>query len=161
LSDLKICRSLFAAAKLSPLPAASSYTALHLVLSYWRHLLPRSRQSRAIDTCRPMASKGKGKAPAALPTETHWLMKAEPESRMEKGKDVAFSVDIFEQVRLPCCLGRVIASVARLAPLNGTACVLWGLKLWCRGRCQVRNPQAKNFMKHAMKIGHKVLFYHS
>lgn len=28
----------------------------------------------------------------------YWLMKAEPESRIEKGKDVKFSVDDFEAV---------------------------------------------------------------
>ena len=28
----------------------------------------------------------------------HWLLKAEPESRLVKGVDVAFSVDLFEKV---------------------------------------------------------------
>ncbi|KAL9941093.1 hypothetical protein V8E36_000581 [Tilletia maclaganii] len=37
-------------------------------------------------------------APTASP-RGHWLMKAEPDSRMEKGIDVAFSVDHFEKVK--------------------------------------------------------------
>ncbi|KEP55516.1 EVE domain protein [Rhizoctonia solani 123E] len=60
----------------------------------------------------------------------YWLMKAEPDSRIVKGKDVKFSVDDFE------------------------AC---GTTSW-EG---VRNHEAKNIMRDQMKIGDKVLFYHS
>ncbi|KAJ1309133.1 hypothetical protein OPQ81_004809 [Rhizoctonia solani] len=60
----------------------------------------------------------------------YWLMKAEPDSRIVKGKDVKFSVDDFE------------------------AC---GTTAW-EG---VRNHEAKNIMRDQMKVGDKVLFYHS
>ncbi|CDO73841.1 hypothetical protein BN946_scf185015.g170 [Trametes cinnabarina] len=59
----------------------------------------------------------------------HWLMKAEPDSRIVKGKDVKFSVDDFESVKT--------------TPWEG-----------------VRNAEARNLMKE-MKVGDKVLFYHS
>ncbi|KAI0307225.1 PUA-like domain-containing protein [Multifurca ochricompacta] len=58
-----------------------------------------------------------------------WLMKAEPNSRIVKGKDVKFSVEDFEAV---------------------------GITSW-EG---VRNPEARNLMK-GMRVGDKVLFYHS
>ncbi|KAI0355407.1 DUF55-domain-containing protein, partial [Trametes cingulata] len=58
-----------------------------------------------------------------------WLMKAEPDSRIVKGKDVKFSVDDFESVKT--------------TPWEG-----------------VRNAEARNLMKE-MKVGDKVLFYHS
>ncbi|KII94592.1 hypothetical protein PLICRDRAFT_33393 [Plicaturopsis crispa FD-325 SS-3] len=59
----------------------------------------------------------------------YWLMKAEPDSRIVKGKDVKFSVDDFESAKTTSWEG-------------------------------VRNHEAKNLMK-SMKIGDKVLFYHS
>lgn len=59
-----------------------------------------------------------------------WLMKAEPDTRMVKGKDVAFSVDHFEAM---------------------------GTSHWDG----VRNALAKKYMKEGMKLGDKVLFYHS
>ncbi|KAI0774739.1 DUF55-domain-containing protein [Trametes elegans] len=59
----------------------------------------------------------------------HWLMKAEPDTRIVKGKDVKFSVDDFESVKT--------------TPWEG-----------------VRNAEARNLMKE-MKVGDKVLFYHS
>ncbi|KAB8336863.1 hypothetical protein FH972_021171 [Carpinus fangiana] len=61
---------------------------------------------------------------------SHWLMKAEPDTRLEKGKDVAFSIAHFE--------------ACKITPWDG-----------------VRNPEAKTIMKEKMKIGDKVLFYHS
>ncbi|WWD20834.1 hypothetical protein CI109_105311 [Kwoniella shandongensis] len=59
-----------------------------------------------------------------------WLMKAEPDSRVVKGKDVKFSVDDFEKL---------------------------GVSQWDG----VRNHEAKKIMKEKMKLGDKVLFYHS
>ncbi|EAL22266.1 hypothetical protein CNBC4040 [Cryptococcus deneoformans B-3501A] len=59
-----------------------------------------------------------------------WLMKAEPDSRIVKGKDVKFSVDDFERVGV--------------SPWDG-----------------VRNHEAKKIMREKMKLGDKVLFYHS
>jgi len=61
--------------------------------------------------------------------QKYWLMKAEPDSRVVKGKDVKFSVDDFESVKT--------------TPWEG-----------------VRNAEARNIMKE-MKVGDKVLFYHS
>ncbi|KAH7343313.1 EVE domain-containing protein [Rhizoctonia solani] len=60
----------------------------------------------------------------------YWLMKAEPDTRIVKGKDVKFSVDDFE------------------------VCVTTAWE-------GVRNHEAKNIMRDQMKIGDKVLFYHS
>ncbi|TDL29958.1 DUF55-domain-containing protein [Rickenella mellea] len=60
---------------------------------------------------------------------SYWLMKAEPDSRVVKGKDVKFSVDDFEAAKTTAWEG-------------------------------VRSHEAKNLMK-SMKIGDKVLFYHS
>ncbi|WVQ95335.1 hypothetical protein IAU59_002431 [Kwoniella sp. CBS 9459] len=59
-----------------------------------------------------------------------WLMKAEPDSRIVKGKDVKFSVDDFEEMGT--------------SPWDG-----------------VRNHEAKKIMKEKMKVGDRVLFYHS
>ncbi|EJD36946.1 DUF55-domain-containing protein [Auricularia subglabra TFB-10046 SS5] len=57
-------------------------------------------------------------------------MKAEPDSRVVKGKDVKFSVDDFEKA---------------------------GTTAW-EG---VRSYEARNIMRDKMKVGDKVLFYHS
>ncbi|KAL4224832.1 Thymocyte nuclear protein 1 [Mactra antiquata] len=62
----------------------------------------------------------------------HWLMKSEPDSRLEKGIDVKFGIE-----DLKTCPDQ-------------TAC--WD---------GVRNYQARNFMRDQMKLGHKVFFYHS
>ncbi|KAF8497343.1 PUA-like domain-containing protein [Gautieria morchelliformis] len=58
-----------------------------------------------------------------------YLMKAEPDSRIVKGKDVKFSVDDFESAQNTAWEG-------------------------------VRNYEARNIMQ-GMKVGDKVLFYHS
>ncbi len=62
---------------------------------------------------------------------SHWLIKSEPETRIEKGVDVKFSLDDL-----------------RTEP-DGTAC--WD---------GVRNYQARNNM-NAMRVGHEAFFYHS
>ncbi|RIA97052.1 PUA-like domain-containing protein [Glomus cerebriforme] len=62
----------------------------------------------------------------------YWLMKAEPDSRIVKGKDVKFSI-------------------------NDLADMPDGVSQWDG----VRNYEARNIMKDKMKIGDKVLFYHS
>lgn len=67
---------------------------------------------------------------ADLETPTHWLMKAEPDTRFERGIDVKFSVEDFERV---------------------------GITHWDG----VRNGEARNIMRDKMKVGQKVLFYHS
>ncbi|XP_039214320.1 thymocyte nuclear protein 1 isoform X2 [Crotalus tigris] len=62
---------------------------------------------------------------------THWLMKSEPESRLEKGVDVKFGIEDLK------------------AQPNQTAC--WD---------GVRNYQARNFLRD-MKVGEEAFFYHS
>lgn len=64
-------------------------------------------------------------------THTHWLMKSEPESRIENGVDVKFGIEDLKA--LP----------------NRTGC--WD---------GVRNYQARNFMRD-MKVGQQAFFYHS
>ncbi|CAO3683218.1 unnamed protein product [Umbelopsis vinacea] len=61
-----------------------------------------------------------------------WLMKAEPDTRIVKDKDVKFSIDDLK------------------AMPNSTS--QWD---------GVRNFEARNIMRDSMKIGHQVLFYHS
>ncbi|KAI4881735.1 hypothetical protein NFI96_010004 [Prochilodus magdalenae] len=68
---------------------------------------------------------------SAVTTYCHWLMKSEPESRIEKGVDVKFGIEDLKA--LP----------------NQTSC--WD---------GVRNYQARNFMRN-MKVGHQAFFYHS
>ncbi|XP_051717572.1 thymocyte nuclear protein 1 [Ctenopharyngodon idella] len=62
---------------------------------------------------------------------SHWLMKSEPESRIENGVDVKFGIEDLKA--LP----------------NQTGC--WD---------GVRNYQARNFMRD-MKVGQQAFFYHS
>ncbi|NWS43765.1 THYN1 protein, partial [Probosciger aterrimus] len=64
-------------------------------------------------------------------TYCHWLLKSEPESRLEKGVDVKFSIDDLK------------------AQPNQTT--FWD---------GVRNYQARNFLR-AMKLGQQAFFYHS
>jgi hypothetical protein len=71
------------------------------------------------------------KASAVAPIWTHWLMKSEPESRIEKGIDMKFS---FADLK---------------AMPNSTSC--WD---------GVRNYQARNFMRD-MRAGQLAFFYHS
>ncbi|GAB5587240.1 hypothetical protein Unana1_02140 [Umbelopsis nana] len=61
-----------------------------------------------------------------------WLMKAEPDSRIVKDKDVKFSIDDLK------------------AMPNSTS--QWD---------GVRSFEARNIMRDRMKVGHQVLFYHS
>ncbi|XP_027435239.2 thymocyte nuclear protein 1 isoform X5 [Zalophus californianus] len=62
---------------------------------------------------------------------SYWLMKSEPESRLEKGVDVKFSIEDLK------------------AQPKQTAC--WD---------GVRNYQARNFLR-AMQLGQEAFFYHS
>eukprot|EP00794_Sanderia_malayensis_P004595 gene4595-5198_t len=62
----------------------------------------------------------------------YWLMKAEPESRIENGVDVKFGIDDLMQEPM------------QTAHWDG-----------------VRNYQARNFMRDQMKIGQQAFFYHS
>lgn len=73
----------------------------------------------------------KGSLPVDKPTYSCWLMKSEPESRMEKGVDVKFGLEDLKKEP------------------NQTA--YWD---------GVRNYAARNHMV-SMKLGQKAFFYHS
>eukprot|EP00092_Neocalanus_flemingeri_P062886 GFUD01075963.1.p1 GENE.GFUD01075963.1~~GFUD01075963.1.p1 ORF type:complete len:162 (+),score=43.33 GFUD01075963.1:51-536(+) len=87
----------------------------------------------------PKARKRKALEQVAAPSEnvatttenTHWLIKSEPETRMENGIDMRFSFDDLK------------------AETDSTAC--WD---------GVRNYSARNNMR-AMKVGQQAFFYHS
>ncbi|KAJ2962002.1 hypothetical protein NQZ79_g2753 [Umbelopsis isabellina] len=72
---------------------------------------------------------------------THWLMKAEPDSRIVKDKDVKFSIDDLKDMPNSLIVGIIAFSTSQ-----------WD---------GVRNFEARNIMRDRMKIGNKVLFYHS
>jgi predicted RNA-binding protein with PUA-like domain len=67
----------------------------------------------------------------AVPEFRHWLMKSEPDSRMEKGVEMKFSFNDLKE------------SDGSRACWDG-----------------VRNYQARNFMRN-MKVGDRAFFYHS
>ncbi|KAJ1921044.1 hypothetical protein H4219_000902 [Mycoemilia scoparia] len=71
-------------------------------------------------------------------SKSFWLMKAEPESRIVKGKDVKFRQNIKY-------------SIDDLADMENQTSPWDG----------VRNYEARNIMRDRMKIGDEVLFYHS
>jgi len=95
-------------------------------------------KKRKVDEEVENTDKGKKGKTAAEPTVktpddkfTHWLIKSEPETRIEKGVDMRFSFEDLKQEE------------------NSTAC--WD---------GVRNYQARNFMR-MMKVGEQAFFYHS
>ncbi|CAN8003563.1 unnamed protein product [Ixodes pacificus] len=76
---------------------------------------------------------GPTKKPRPAESEiNHWLIKSEPESRIEDGVEMRFSID--DLIACP----------------ESTSC--WD---------GVRNYQARNFMRDGMKKGHQCFFYHS
>ncbi|CAL8334884.1 unnamed protein product [Boreogadus saida] len=77
------------------------------------------------------SDKKKKSVPTSIPLFSHWLMKSEPETRLEYGVDVKFGIEDLKA--LP----------------NKTGC--WD---------GVRNYQARNFMRD-MREGHVAFFYHS
>ncbi|UZJ57007.1 hypothetical protein CBS101457_006327 [Exobasidium rhododendri] len=79
-----------------------------------------------------MTPKRKATVPTSISGRHCWLMKAEPDSRIVKGQDVAFSVDIFH------------ACPEHTSAWDG-----------------VRNAEANKMMRSEMKGGDDVLFYHS
>ncbi|XP_017566554.1 thymocyte nuclear protein 1 [Pygocentrus nattereri] len=90
---------------------------------------PRKRK-RAVPTEKPQDQNLKSVRSSGT-TYSHWLMKSEPESRIENGVDVKFGIEDLKA--LP----------------NQTSC--WD---------GVRNYQARNFMRD-MKVGQQAFFYHS
>ncbi|XP_054988070.1 thymocyte nuclear protein 1 isoform X2 [Sorex araneus] len=95
----------------------------------------RVRTARAGEAAAQRRSSGPADTAASSPQEkspgNFWLMKSEPESRLEKGVDVKFSIEDLQ------------------AEPGQTAC--WD---------GVRNYQARNFLR-AMKLEEKAFFYHS
>ena len=109
-----------------------------------------SVQSMPAVTRKPAKKKGKGEAVAkesgtkkaqtedkamqgrASSHRRYWLMKSEPESRLQRGVDMKFSIEDLQNEP------------------DQTAC--WD---------GVRNYQARNFMRDDMKVGDLVFFYHS
>uniref|UniRef100_UPI00398E659E thymocyte nuclear protein 1 n=1 Tax=Pristiophorus japonicus TaxID=55135 RepID=UPI00398E659E len=82
-------------------------------------------------TGRGTTAKSSGEDNGNKETHSFWLMKSEPESRIENGVDMKFGVEDLK------------------AQPNQTAC--WD---------GVRNYQARNFMRD-MKVGQLAFFYHS
>ncbi|XP_038051514.1 thymocyte nuclear protein 1-like isoform X2 [Patiria miniata] len=78
------------------------------------------------------ASSSKSSTDGVSVVYTRWLMKSEPESRIEKGVDVKFGLEDLKKEP------------------DQTAC--WD---------GVRNYQARNFLRDQMKVGHLAFFYHS
>jgi predicted RNA-binding protein with PUA-like domain len=87
------------------------------------HLVIKSMKRSADETDENNAKKSKSSGQC-------WLMKAEAETRIERGKDVKFSIDDLQNVKVSAWDG-------------------------------VRNYQARNIMRDDMKLGDKILFYHS
>ncbi len=77
----------------------------------------------------------------------YWLMKAEPESRMEKGVDVKFSIDDLQNADEP-------------EPWDGKLTFRKATNSTLISTIGVRNPVARNNMR-AMKKGDQAFFYHS
>jgi len=98
--------------------------------------MPPKKRKRNEDTDNDVklnSKKGKVEAKSAVKEEYPcWLMKSEPESRLENGIDVKFGIEDLKKEE------------------NQTAC--WD---------GVRNYQARNFMRDQMKLGQKAFFYHS
>lgn len=91
--------------------------------------MPPKKRSRTENT----AVKGQAStASQAKDGIVHWLLKSEPESRIENGVDMKFSID--DLIQCP----------------ESTSC--WD---------GVRNYQARNIMRDQMKIGQQCFFYHS
>ncbi|XP_077558404.1 thymocyte nuclear protein 1-like isoform X1 [Haemaphysalis longicornis] len=95
--------------------------------------MPPKKRRRSQHTTEKGA--GPNQAPSASQAKdciVHWLLKSEPESRIENGVDMKFSID--DLIQCP----------------ESTSC--WD---------GVRNYQARNIMRDQMKIGHQCFFYHS
>ncbi|XP_072282643.1 thymocyte nuclear protein 1 isoform X2 [Pyxicephalus adspersus] len=97
-----------------------------------------SKEPKAEDSGTEKKVKGRRKVPASAGSNEkkkeefcYWLMKSEPESRIEKGMDMKFGIEDLK------------------AQPDQTAC--WD---------GVRNYQARNFMRQ-MKVGQEAFFYHS
>ncbi|MCJ8739949.1 hypothetical protein PDJAM_G00053370 [Pangasius djambal] len=89
------------------------------------------RKRKRVASGRKSESQHSSSSAPEKAAHTHWLMKSEPESRIERGVDVKFGIEDLKA--LP----------------NQTGC--WD---------GVRNYQARNFMRD-MKVGQQAFFYHS
>lgn len=82
------------------------------------------------------------------PEIQYWLMKAEPDSRIEKGVDVAFPIE-------------KLAAATEPEPWDGTSILrLYAFCKWSNSRLGVRNPVARNHMR-SMRLNDLAFFYHS
>ena len=91
----------------------------------------RKTASEAKDASESASKKSVETEPKSDPEYTHWLVKSEPETRMENGVDMKFGID--DLIACP----------------ESTSC--WD---------GVRNYSARNHMR-AMKVGQQAFFYHS
>ena len=144
--------------------------------------MPKSLRKRKLDDEKPdIAAKAKPAeaAEAAMAEITHWLIKSEPETRMEKGVDMRFSfddlkwVDRFSTFTLDKFKGKVVIKLVKLHNFLAQACytIDWKaptfpLKIANKEKNRfyfrnekdstacwdgVRNYQARNFMR-SMKV---------
>ncbi|XP_033646229.1 thymocyte nuclear protein 1-like [Asterias rubens] len=90
------------------------------------------KNSKSNKTASKSSTPSSSGASSGATTYIRWLMKSEPESRIEKGVDVKFGLEDLKKEP------------------NQTAC--WD---------GVRNYQARNFLRDQMKVGHQAFFYHS
>lgn len=61
---------------------------------------PGSAESKP-EVSKVKAAKGKAEEETTAPGRQYWLMKAEPETRLEKGVDVSFSIDDLAAKEVP------------------------------------------------------------
>ncbi|XP_074647150.1 thymocyte nuclear protein 1-like [Tubulanus polymorphus] len=91
---------------------------------------PRKKAKTSVEKPASSAAAAANKSTESV-SYSHWLIKSEPESRLEKGIDVKFGIEDLKNEP------------------EQTAC--WD---------GVRNYQARNFMR-LMKVGQRAFFYHS
>lgn len=97
---------------------------------------------------------------------SYWLMKAEPESRVEKGKDVKFSIDDLKAATKPegwdgkpverSLKHQTVANIVTLIGVRNLA----GKNNTCWKRSELTALEARNNMR-AMSKGDQAFFYHS
>lgn len=96
----------------------------------WHTMPPKAQKRKALEQV-TIPGENVKKTSDSEPEPSHWLIKSEPDTRMENGIDMKFSFDDLK------------------AEPDSTAC--WD---------GVRNYSARNNMR-AMKVGQQAFFYHS
>ncbi|KAK2795833.1 hypothetical protein FQN52_003683 [Onygenales sp. PD_12] len=87
-----------------PAPAAVPDTSTPTASKRGRPPKTKNNAAPIIKDTKPPSAKAKAEAQAAAETssgKSYWLMKAEPESRFEKGVDVKFSIDDLREAKEP------------------------------------------------------------